>query len=141
MAGSNEVIRYYFNEAKNRILVSSSKAGANTSISTMNAELAKTKETYFDSNYNTKLTILGTPMTYTVQNGSADGTVIPIEVDQELWVYKGYNTTPGDQNNYRYNPHLHRPYKAYIVTTTGSGTPSSPWLPTGQNMNYFGNGL
>ena len=141
MAGANETIRYFFNEAKNRILVSSSKAGANTSIATMNAELAKTKETFFDSNFNTKLTVLGTPMTYTVQNGTADTTVIPIESDQELWVYRGYNTTPGDGNFYRYNPYLHRPYKAYIVTTTGSGTPISPWLPAGNDMNYFANGL
>lgn len=62
-------------------------------------------------------------------------TEIPIASDQELWVYKGYNTVGGDGNEYRYNPHLHRAYKAYIVVETGSGIPSNPWLPEGNPVN------
>jgi hypothetical protein len=62
-------------------------------------------------------------------------TEIPIASDQELWVYKGYNTVGGDGDEYRYNPHLHRAYKAYIVVETGSGIPSNPWLPEGNPVN------
>ena len=61
-------------------------------------------------------------------------TEIPLRNDQELWVYRGYNTDGGDGNTYRYNPHLHRPYKAYIVTETGSGKPTNPFLPEGGNV-------
>ncbi len=141
MATANETLRYFFNESKNRILVSSSKAGANNSLSIMNAELTSSHLTFFDSDLVSKLTTVGTSMTYTVQNGTADTTVIPIEPDQELWVYKGYSPGTGDGNYYRYNPYLHRPYKAYIVTTTGSGVPTSPWLQEGNDMGYFANGL
>jgi len=62
-------------------------------------------------------------------------TEIPIASDQELWVYKGYNTVGGDGDEYRYNPHLHRAYKAYIVVETGSGISSNPWLPEGNPVN------
>ena len=72
--------------------------------------------------------------TYVVQNGN-DTTSIPIADNQELWVYRGYNQVGGDGPTYRYNPILHRPYKAYILTETGSGTPSSPYLPTGSAPN------
>ena len=61
-------------------------------------------------------------------------TEIPLKNDQELWVYRGYNTSGGDGDTYRYNPHLHRPYKAYILTETGSGAPASPFIPLGGNV-------
>ena len=61
-------------------------------------------------------------------------TEIPLKNDQELWVYRGYNTVGGDGDTYRYNPHLHRPYKAYILTETGSGAPASPFIPLGGNV-------
>ena len=70
-------------------------------------------------------------ITLTVNNIENSSTVIPLLSDQELWVYRGYNVGGGDGDTYRYNPHLHRPYKAYIVTETGSGIPSSPFTPTG----------
>ena len=63
-------------------------------------------------------------------------TVIPINSDQELWVHRGYQPTNViDSNAYRYNPHLHRPYKAYILTQTGSGIPAVPWFPIGNPVN------
>ena len=139
MAATNETIRYFYNEAKNRILVSSSVAGANTSISIMNAQLTSSKNTIFDPNFNAKISTVGSPITYQVQNGAADTTQITVESDQELWVYKGYSPGVTDGNFYKYNPYLHRPYKAYIVTKTGSGTPASPWLPSGSNLNFFSN--
>jgi hypothetical protein len=64
------------------------------------------------------------------------GTTIPINSDQELWVYRGYNTNGGDGDTYRYNPHLHRAYKSYIVVETGSGIPAIPYSPEGNVVNY-----
>ena len=79
------------------------------------------------------------------------GTEIPLKADQELWVHRGYSTVGGDfsdesrNNPYRYNPHLHRAYKAYIVVETGSGNPVNPWFPIGEpidtgltSVNIFG---
>ena len=76
----------------------------------------------------------GIVITLTVNNIVESSTEIPLKKDQELWVYRGYNTSGGDGDTYRYNPHLHRPYKAYIVTETGSGAPSSPYRPLGGNV-------
>ena len=73
----------------------------------------------------------GIVITLTSNNIENSSTVIPLLSDQELWVYRGYNIGGGDGNTHRYNPHLHRPYKAYIVTETGSGIPSSPFTPIG----------
>jgi hypothetical protein len=70
-------------------------------------------------------------ITLSINNIVESSTIIPLESDQELWVYRGYNTSSGDGNTYRYNPHLHRPYKAYIVTETGSGIPTSAFIPVG----------
>jgi hypothetical protein len=122
-------IRYYLKETTNQILVSGS-----STVAGMNALLTSSKDpnTAFDANTTAKIVALGTGVSYVVQNGTADGTVIPIGDNQELWVYRGYQpTNVGDTNAYRYNPHLHRPYKAYILTETGSGIPAAPWLPIG----------
>jgi hypothetical protein len=123
-------IRYYLKETTNQILVSGSADAGE-----MNALLTSSKDpnTVFDANTTAKISSLGTAVSYVVQNGTADGTVIPIADNQELWVYRGYQpTNVGDTNAYRYNPHLHRPYKAYILTETGSGVPAQPWLPVGR---------
>jgi hypothetical protein len=123
-------IRYYLKETTNQILVSGS-----STVAGMNALLTSSKDpnTAFDPNTTAKISALGTAVSYVVQNGTADGTVIPIADNQELWVYRGYQpTNVGDTNAYKYNPHLHRPYKAYILTETGSGEPTQPWLPTGR---------
>lgn len=81
-------------------------------------------------------------ITLTSQNLNEYGTEIPLKSDQELWVHRGYSTVDGDfgdsaerTNPYRYNPHLHRAYKAYIVVETGSGLPASPWSPLGNTVN------
>ena len=70
-----------------------------------------------------------------VSVSTTQSTPIPLKSDQELWVYRGYNTDGGDGNTSRYNPHLHRPYKAYIVVETGSGTPVESWSPPGNPIN------
>ena len=74
-------------------------------------------------------------VTLSTNNVNIYSTEIPLKSDQELWVHKGYNTVGGDGDEYRYNPHLHRAYKAYIVVETGSGSPSNPWLPVGNPIN------
>jgi len=76
----------------------------------------------------------GIVITLSENNIITSSTEIPLRNDQELWVYRGYNTDGGDGNTYRYNPHLHRPYKAYIVTETSSGSPTNPYLPEGGTL-------
>lgn len=76
----------------------------------------------------------GIVITLTTNNIVESTTEIPIRNDQELWVYRGYNTDGGDGDTYRYNPHIHRPYKAYILTETGSGAPASPFIPLGGSV-------
>ena len=125
-------IKYYLNEQNNMILVSgsSTKAGMNALLTS-----SKNPNTIFDQNYTAKISALGMNTTYVVQNGS-DTTSIPLGDNQELWVYRGYNQDGGsDGLTYRYNPHLHRPYKAYMVTETGSGEPGFPFSPTGSSIN------
>ena len=55
---------------------------------------------------------------------------IPIDPSrgQELWVYRGESSAPvADYNAWRYNRYIHRPYKVYYVTETGSGQPGIPY--------------
>jgi len=125
-------IKYYLNEQTNQILVSGS-----STVGGMNALLTSSKNPNPIVNPNTtaKIVSLGTSISYVVNNG-VDSTIIPIDNDQELWVYRGYQSVGvGDAGAYRYNPHLHRPYKAYMLTQTGSGIPAVPWLPIGNTVN------
>ena len=125
-------VKYYLNEEKNLILVSgsSTKAGMNALLTS-----SKNPNTIFDQTLSAKISSLGMNSSYIVQNGN-DTTSITIADNQELWVYRGYNQDGGtDGDTYRYNPHSHRPYKAYILTETGSGEPGFPYLPTGSAIN------
>ena len=127
----SDKIEYYFKETTNQVFVSgsSTKSGMNTLITS-----PKNNPTV-DNNTTAKISSLGTNLTYLVQNGVDDTTEIPIADNQELWIYRGWqpaNTL--DANAYRYNPHLHRPYKAYMLTETGSGVPAFPWLAKGDNL-------
>ena len=123
----SDEVKYYFNEDTNQILVSgsSTKSGMNTLLtSPKNSPIV-------NGNTTAKISSLGANLTYTIQNGS-DTTTIPIADNQELWVYRGWQpVNTGDANAYRYNPHLHRPYKAYMLTETGSGITATPFSPTG----------
>ena len=134
-------IQYYYKEDTNQILVSGSATASDPlTVSKMNTLLnaSKNPETTFDSEFTSKISSLGANVSYVVQNGvGAADYVIPIASDQELWVYRGYNTVGGDGLTYRYNPHIHRPYKAYILTETGSGIPGFPYSPTGSALSQF----
>jgi hypothetical protein len=133
-------IQYYYKEDTNQILVSGSATASDPlTVSKMNTLLnaSKSPTTTFDSEFTSKISSLGTNVSYVVQNGlGVADVVIPIASDQELWVYRGYNIEGGDGLTYRYNPYIHRPYKAYILTETGSGVPNSPWLNLG--TLYYG---
>ena len=125
---SNPIIKYYYKEDTNQILVSGSDDK-----DVLNSYLTSSKNasTIFNPNLTAKISSLGLNSSYVVQNGD-DTTTIPIADNQELWVYRGYNQDGGtDGDTYRYNPFLHRAYKAYILTETGSGMPTFPYLPEG----------
>ena len=140
MPEAPKLIQYYYKEDTNQILVSGSATVSDPlTVDKMNTLLnaSKNPETTFDSEFTSKISSLGTNISYVVQNGLGVANYeIPIASDQELWVYRGYNTVGGDGLTYRYNPHIHRPYKAYILTETGSGVPNSPWLNLG--TLYYG---
>lgn len=131
-------IKYYFKEDTNQILVSGSdnKVGMNVLLNSTKLPTPPVGGVFLS-----KISSLGMNSSYVVQNGN-DTTEIPIADNQELWVYRGHNGgSDGDGPTYRYNPHLHRPYKAYILTETGSGTPAHPFSPTGSLINTnAGNG-
>jgi hypothetical protein len=74
-------------------------------------------------------------ITLQASNINFTSTTIPIGDNQELYVSRGFNTVGGDGDTYNYNPYLHRPYKSYILTETGSGTPANPYLPVGSPVN------
>ena len=64
------------------------------------------------------------------------GLNIPVGNDNALYVYRGDaaigtgDGTPQNPSNlFRYNRYMHRPFKMYILTETGSGTPSMPYAP------------
>ena len=123
-------IKYYFKEDTNQIVVSGSSNKV-TMNSLINAPKLPTPPV--GGTLLSKVSALGLNSSYVVQNGN-DTTEIPLRSDQELWVYRGFGGG-GDGPTYRYNPHIHRPYKAYIVTETGSGIPAFPWSPEGEPIN------
>ena len=109
----SEQLKYFYKEDKNLVLVSSSATDA----SGLNALLTSSKTSVsFNTNFVSKISSLGVNSSYL----TPDGFNIPIGDDQELYVYRGYSTGDGDNNNYKYNPFLHRPYKLYFLTSTGS---------------------
>ena len=70
--------------------------------------------------------------------------VIPIDParGQELWVYRGESSnTSADANAWRYNRYIHRPYKVYYVTETGSGQPGIPYSLYDPMINDGAGGL
>ena len=141
-------VKYYYKQDTNQILVSGSdnKDG-------MNAMLTSSKNALVvqDILVSSKVKSIGQAVTYqstaVYNTSSTEGFSIPINPDQELWVYRGIqppNTSPigtppdagmGDSNNTQYNAYLHRPYKLYLLVQTGSGTPTQPWLPFGNFFN------
>ena len=153
MAGSQaQTVNYYYKQDTNQILVGSGD-GSITTVAGMNALITSSKDPALTDIYTVaRIKSLGQAVTYqskAVYNSASDGTgfTINIEDDQELWVYRGIqppNTVPngtpsdagpGDSNHTQYNAYLHRPYKLYMLTETGSGVGTFPWLPFGEFYN------
>ena len=157
-------VYYYYKQDTNQILAGSAD-GSITTVGEMNALLTSSKNTPLtDINTIAKIKSIGQAITYksdVVYNsasagyGGIEGFEIPIQDDQELWVYRGIqpvdtvpsntpsNAGPGDSNHTQYNAYLHRPYKLYMLTETGSGVGTKPWLPLGEPIDTgtTGNGL
>ena len=133
----SDQIKYYFKEDTNQILVSGSDNRDGMNVLLNSAKDGNTIFTGLPNDNNTVLlSSLGQNSTYVIQNNGqeAGDTTITIGADQELWLYRGWQPTGTgilDANAYRYNPHLHRPYKAYILTETGGGSSAFPWSPDG----------
>ncbi len=150
-------VYYYYKQDTNQILAGAAGNGI-TNVSDMNALItsSKTAVPLTDPLTVAKIKSIGQAISYksdVVYNSASagytgiEGFEIPIEDDQELWVYRGIqpiNTTPantptnagpGDSNHTQYNAYLHRPYKLYMLTETGSGIGSKPWLPFGAVFN------
>jgi len=148
-------VNYYYKQDTNQILVGS-EGNTIVNVSDMNALLTSSKNfPITDLNTVAKIKSIGQAITYqssAVYNSASfsagnPGFSIPIEDDQELWIYRGIqpaNTTPvgtptdagpGDSNHTQYNAYLHRPYKLYMLTETGSGVGTQPFLPVGKIFN------
>lgn len=150
-------VYYYYKQDTNQILAGAAGNGI-TNVGDMNALItsSKTAVPLTDPLTIAKIKSIGQSISYksdVVYNSASagytgiEGFEIPIQDDQELWVYRGIqpvntvpsntpsNAGPGDSNHTQYNAYLHRPYKLYMLTETGSGIGSKPWLPFGAVFN------
>lgn len=150
-------VYYYYKQDTNQVLAGAA-GNSITNVAGMNALLTSSKVAVplTDPLTVARIKSIGQAITYksdVVYNSASagytgiEGFEIPIQDDQELWVYRGIqpvntvpsntpsNAGPGDSNHTQYNAYLHRPYKLYMLTETGSGIGSKPWLPFG---NFYG---
>ena len=119
---------YYYNASNNAIYMSGSE---------FQNELKQSTPLYTSSLVSQIITNQNTtPSSWTPVGQSS--LTIPLDTSrgQELWVYQGDNngnpyqgnTFVGyDKNAWRYNRYIHRPYKVYYVTETGSGQQGEPY--------------
>ncbi len=104
-------LSYFYKEDTNEILIQDPQ----------NIEfIPKTNTVQYDFKRNVKLVDLNSDTTYT----TAEGHEIRVGNGEELWLHRGYQQDPnvGDGNIWNYNKYLHRPYKIYMVTVTGSNS-------------------
>ena len=138
-AGSGETI-YYYKEDTGQIVIRGSQY----------LNIKKSEAVDYEPLYNTQL--VGPNNTTTINYETPEGFTIPVLPSQSLWLSRGIAPIGTKNGNlYKYNRYLHRPYKTYIVTSTGSaesgygnqvygrdnyGTPGSS--PVGPPPNEFG---
>ncbi len=138
-AGSGETI-YYYKEDTGQIVIRGSQY----------LNIKKSEAVDYEPLYNTQL--VGPNNTSTVNYETPEGFTIPVLPSQSLWLSRGIAPIGTKNGNlYKYNRYLHRPYKTYIITSTGSaesgygnqvygrddyGTPGSS--PVGPPPNEFG---
>ncbi len=121
-------INYYYNASNNAIYISGSEFQNEKKF--LNPLFTSSLVSQIKNNTGT------TPSTWTPVGQS--NLTIPIDLSrgQELWVYQGENDGDpyqgstfigNDKNSWRYNRYIHRPFKVYYVTETGSGDPGVPY--------------
>ena len=136
--GSNEETIYYYKEDTGQIIIRGSE----------HLDSKKSNNLGYNPLYDIEL--VG-PNSQTVTNYTTpEGFNIPVKPSQSLWLTRGISPIgTGDGNLYKYNRYLHRPYKAYVVTSTGSiesgygeqnyasGSYGSGSVPVGPPPNEF----
>ena len=109
---------YYYNASNNAIYISGS-------------EFQNEKKDYtplYSSSLVTKLVNFNSSITsYTPYGQTSLNIPIDTSRGQELFVYQGESTLGTDTNAWRYNRYIHRPFKIYYLTETGSGQPGIPY--------------
>ena len=132
LQNDDTAIRYYYVNSENKIYISGSNK----------VDAVKNPNTSPAFNDN-KVGLIraqnqGNGFNYVVQNPGFSqifpfaplGLTIPVENDNALYVFRGRATIgTGDDFRFRYNRYMHRPYKIYILTETGSGVPAIPYDP------------
>ena len=105
---TGDEIIYYYKEDTNQIIIRGSQY-LNT---------PKTSTPSFDPLYDVQLVGPNdSPTTYT----TLEGFDIEVKESQSLWLTRGLaNIGTQDGNLWKYNRYLHRPFKTYILTSTGS---------------------
>lgn len=105
---TGDEIIYYYKEDTNQIVIRGSQY-LNT---------PKTTAPSFDPLYDVQLVGPNdSPTTYT----TLEGFDIEVKESQSLWLTRGLaNIGTQDGNLWKYNRYLHRPFKTYILTSTGS---------------------
>ena len=135
---SESMVRYYYVNSENAIYVSGSDkldSIKNAAISPV-ANDFRVAELVEEGNGNYGIYSVNNPG-YSAQFPFVSlGLNIPVANDNALYVYRGDapvgtgDGTPLNPSNlFRYNRYMHRPFKMYILTETGSGTPSIPYAP------------
>lgn len=115
-SGDNDFISYYYKEDTNEILVHDPS-------NIVNEPKNPSPLFYPTPQYNTILVGVGDPKTYITDEGHE----INVGNGNQLSVFRGSQPVgTGDTNAWNYNRYLHRPYKIYLLSETGSnGNPSN----------------
>jgi len=100
--------KYFYKEDNGQIYISGSEF----------IDIKKTPSPNFDSLYDIELVPL---QNSTVYYDTGEGFTITVNPSQSLWLSRGISV-PGtlDGDIWKYNRYIHRPYKVYALTSTGS---------------------
>ena len=114
-SGADDFISYYYKEDTNEILVYDPN--------NISDEDKNPSPLYYpNARYNSVLVGIDQPKTYITDEGYE----IPVGAGNELIVFRGQQSVgTGDTNAWNYNRYLHKPYKIYLLSETGSnGNPA-----------------
>ena len=114
-SGADDFLSYYYREDTNEILVYDP--------SNISHEDKKPSPLYYpNARYNSILVGINQPQTYITDEGHE----IEVGNGNQLIVFRGQQSVgTGDTNAWNYNRYLHKPYKIYLLSETGSnGNPA-----------------